>query len=123
MTTSVKNNFLPPSLISNLQQVLATRNDGPGGTRSHNTVVDTNKAPSSVSGADEIVKPVVLVTNAEGIESPGLEFLVQALVQDSCLQVCVCAPRLLVLTFFLLFYFNFLFSGWFQRKLVFAFCL
>ncbi|PON46807.1 Survival protein SurE-like phosphatase/nucleotidase [Parasponia andersonii] len=100
MTTSVKNSFLPPSLISNLQQVLATRNDAPA-HRSHDAAVaDSIKPPSSSSsssslgsGAGEIVKPVVLVTNADGIESSGLEFLVQALVQDARCQVCVCAPR------------------------------
>ncbi|XP_062091056.1 uncharacterized protein LOC133797232 [Humulus lupulus] len=95
MTTSVKNNFLPPSLISSLQQVLATRNDGPS-HRSHNAPADSTKPPSSssVSADGDIVKPVVLVTNAEGIDSSGLQFLVEALVLDSRLQVCVCAPRL-----------------------------
>ncbi|KAL5572453.1 hypothetical protein UlMin_022050 [Ulmus minor] len=100
MTTSVKNNFLSPNLISNLQQVLATRNEG----SSHNLVDSTKNSSSSscssLSGSDEglkegkCAKPVVLVTNADGIESSGLQLLVEALVLDGNLDVCVCAPQM-----------------------------
>lgn len=115
MTTSVKNNFVPRSLISNLQQVLAARNDS-AEQQSHRRIADSTKPPSPsapppcapCSGTEdgkkkhreECVKPVVLVTNAEGIESPGLTFLVEALVLDARLDVCVCAPQLLVLFIF-----------------------
>ncbi|XP_024017220.1 uncharacterized protein LOC21409921 [Morus notabilis] len=96
MTTSVKANFLPPSLISNLQQVLATRNDAPE-QRSHNAganSVKTQSSPLSESQNDgDGDKPVVLVTSADGIDSPGLAFLVEALRLDSRVHVCVCAPR------------------------------
>ncbi|KAI4344531.1 hypothetical protein L6164_011746 [Bauhinia variegata] len=34
-----------------------------------------------------------MVTNGQGIESPGLPFLVEALVQDALLDVPVCAPQ------------------------------
>ncbi|KAF3439621.1 hypothetical protein FNV43_RR17899 [Rhamnella rubrinervis] len=110
MTTSVKNNFMPPSLISNLQRVLATRNDG-AEQQSHHHVADSTKLSSlsapppcaSLSSCSDIevgnkdgecVKPIVLVTNAEGIETPGLTFLVEALVLDARLDVCVCTPQL-----------------------------
>lgn len=99
MTTSVKANFLPPSLISNLQQVLATRNDAPE-QRSHNAGANSVKTPSSPLSEGQNDgdgdKPVVLVTNADGIDSPGLAFLVEALRLDSRVHVCVCAPRVLV---------------------------
>lgn len=87
---------MPPSLISNLQQVLALKSDG--------VASEPNKLSSSSLSSEAIkekeycaIKPVVLVTNGEGIESPGLTFLVQALLLDSRLDVCVCAPKSLVL--------------------------
>lgn len=112
MTTSLKNNF---SLISNLQQVLSSRNDDVEPQRSsslhhHLHLSDSDSTKFSSSSCSEVnkdglrTKPVVLVTNAEGIESPGLTFLVQALVLDARLDVCVCAPQLLVLILYLLDY-------------------
>ncbi|GMN53089.1 hypothetical protein TIFTF001_022244 [Ficus carica] len=96
MTTSVKTNFLPPSLISNLQQVLSTRNDAPE-QRSHNAGTNSGKTPSSPLSESQKngdrQKPVVLVTNAGGSDSTGLALLVEALRLDSRLDVCVCAPR------------------------------
>ncbi|BBH08257.1 Survival protein SurE-like phosphatase/nucleotidase, partial [Prunus dulcis] len=100
MTTSAKSNFMPASLVSNLQQVLALKNDGVQQQRSSNAS-ELNKVSSSCCSSSEeaiqgkeCVKPVVLVTNGEGIESPGLTFLVQALALDDRLDVCVCAPQL-----------------------------
>ncbi|PQQ08849.1 uncharacterized protein Pyn_03044 [Prunus yedoensis var. nudiflora] len=100
MTTSAKSNFMPASLVSNLQQVLALKNDGVQQQRSSNAS-ELNKVSSSCRSSSEdgiqgkeCVKPVVLVTNGEGIESPGLTFLVQALALDDRLDVCVCAPQL-----------------------------
>ncbi|RDX96636.1 surE, partial [Mucuna pruriens] len=80
MGTSVKNNFLNPALVSNLQQALIRRKE---------SVQDQhhNKATKACS------KPVVLVTNGEGIDSPGLTFLVEALLRDALLDVHVCAPQ------------------------------
>ncbi|KAK9281232.1 hypothetical protein L1049_004127 [Liquidambar formosana] len=57
--------------------------------------------PSSTSPSDTVVpnsdkdslKPVVLVTNGDGIESPGLTCLVEALVRDGLCNVHVCAPQ------------------------------
>lgn len=50
----------------------------------HSKAKEPNKASS---------KPVVLVTNGEGIDSPGLTFLVEALLRDALLDVHVCAPQ------------------------------
>lgn len=93
MTTSLKSNFMPPSLISNLQQVLALKSDGVASEP--NKLSSSSSSPFSSLSSEAIkekecaVKPVVLVTNGEGIESPGLTFLVQALLLDSRLDVCV----------------------------------
>lgn len=106
MTTSLKSSFMPPSLISNLQQVLALKSDGAEKHASEPNKVSCNSSsssccalmPSEDTKDKQCPKPVVLVTNGEGIESPGLTFLVQALLLDSHLEVCVCAPKSLVLS-------------------------
>lgn len=51
----------------------------------HNKAKEPFKASSS--------KPVVLVTNGEGIDSPGLTLLVEALLCDALLDIHVCAPQ------------------------------
>ncbi|KAK9697240.1 hypothetical protein RND81_08G024100 [Saponaria officinalis] len=52
---------------------------------------------TQLKSGDEVVeereKPVVLVTNADGIESPGLVSLVDALVRQGLYDVNVCAPQ------------------------------
>ncbi|KAK7354639.1 hypothetical protein VNO80_20104 [Phaseolus coccineus] len=83
MATSVKNNFLNHALASNLQQALIRRKDSVQ-EQHHSKAQEPNKASS---------KPVVLVTNGEGIDSPGLTFLVEALLRDALLDVYVCAPQ------------------------------
>lgn len=110
MTTSsaVKNNLLPPALVSNLQDVLAkrkgsSRNPDPQAESSNKASGDYNHGsgteaaePTSVSGSvDEAdsSKPVVLVTNGDGIDSPGLIHLVEALVRKGRYAVHVCAPQ------------------------------
>ncbi|CAJ1975794.1 unnamed protein product [Sphenostylis stenocarpa] len=83
MATSVKNNFLNPALVSNLQQALIRRKDSVQ-EQHQNKAKEPTKASS---------KPVVLVTNGEGIDSPGLTYLVEALLRDALLDVHVCAPQ------------------------------
>ncbi|EOY30415.1 Survival protein SurE-like phosphatase/nucleotidase isoform 3 [Theobroma cacao] len=100
MTTSVKNNFLPPSLISNLQQVLISRNDAVE-HQSTNSFDSTsslssrsrNAKPNTANVEPDCSKPVLLITNGEGIDSPGLTFLVQALLSDGRFSLHVCAPQ------------------------------
>ncbi|XWS26676.1 hypothetical protein CRYUN_Cryun26dG0050900 [Craigia yunnanensis] len=97
MTTSVKNNFLPPSLISNLQQVLISRNDTVEHQSSQNSSSlssrSRNAEPSQANAEPDCSKPVLLITNGEGIDSPGLTFLVQALLSDGRFSLHVCAPQ------------------------------
>ena len=43
--------------------------------------------------SDDDSKPIVLVTNGDGIDSPGLVSLVEALVREGLYNVHVCAPQ------------------------------
>ncbi|VFQ67014.1 unnamed protein product [Cuscuta campestris] len=102
MTTSaLKNGLMPSGLVSNLEQVLLRRKVGAAtGEGQHKSDKDDSPAPSSSSSnsggaaADlDSSKPIVLVTNADGIESPGLTSLVDALVQLGLYNVHVLAPQ------------------------------
>ncbi|KAG5229043.1 acid phosphatase survival protein [Salix suchowensis] len=75
MTSVKNNNMLPPGLVSNLQQP------------STSTCVENTEEESNNS------KPIVLVTNGDGIDSPGLVSLVEALVREGLYNVHVCAPQ------------------------------
>ncbi|KAL6972700.1 5'-nucleotidase [Sarracenia purpurea var. burkii] len=100
MTTSaVKNNFLPQALVSNLQEVLLSRKAGEG---EKSKGADESTEPSSSTSLSDSVeptsdednlKPLVLVTNGDGFESPGLTYLVEALVREGLCNVHVCAPQ------------------------------
>ncbi|XP_073007834.1 uncharacterized protein [Typha latifolia] len=109
MTTgseSIKTNHLPPSLVANLQNVLMGRRGGgigdvedPGdpkqvevATQIPSCSAEAEVSDSSAADGSE-KKPVVLVTNAEGIDSPGLVHLVDALVRGGQCNVYVCAPE------------------------------
>ncbi|XXG46030.1 hypothetical protein AAC387_Pa02g0970 [Persea americana] len=95
MTTSLKKGYLPPGLVSNLQDVLASRKAGSNGEEQSKS--EESEGPSSsVEASSEIdsSKPVVLVTNGDGIEAPGLTVLVEGLVRDGRFNVHVCAPQL-----------------------------
>ena len=94
---------MPQSLISNLQQVLISKNNAvEEGKKIHEqppTPAGAHCSGPDAADADveekdcSYTKPVVLVTNGEGIESPGLTFLVQALLQDARFDIHVCAPQ------------------------------
>lgn len=106
-STSVKNNFLPPGLVSNLQEVLLSRKAGEegggGGNQSKDADDSTQQPPSSSTSSAEVVdandtsKPIILITNGDGIDSPGLTSLVEALVSQGLYNVHVCAPQSWVL--------------------------
>ena len=94
MAASVKNNFMPPNFVSNLNQVLKKRNNVEGDDE------PTEPSSSSVCSMPDHVdeedgsKPRILVTNGDGIESIGLTYLVEALVKEGLYNVYVCAPQL-----------------------------
>ncbi|CAI9114356.1 OLC1v1015064C1 [Oldenlandia corymbosa var. corymbosa] len=109
-SSAVKNSLLPPGLVSNLQDVLAKRKAGPqsessspppsnDGNHGSNGTGSELAEPASVSGSaldgepESSSKPVVLVTNGDGIDSPGLTHLVEALVRKGRYDVHVCAPQ------------------------------
>ncbi|KAH9713413.1 5'-nucleotidase [Citrus sinensis] len=102
--TSVRNNLMPPGLVSNLEQVLLNKkkkskdndDDGDDGTSKQSNEEANESTEPSTSDSTENVdssKPVVLVTNGDGIESPGLVYLVEALVREGLYNVHVCAPQ------------------------------
>lgn len=109
MTSVRNNNFLPPGLVSNLQEVLLSRK-GEEGDQSNDNNTDKTTEPSTSSASvedDNDSKPILLVTNGDGIESPGLVYLVEALVRQGLYNVHVCAPQSWVFIGFL-FSFGFL---------------
>lgn len=110
-STSVKPNMLPPGLVSSLQDVLNKRGGGGGGDgdQSKDKVADSAQPSTSEASEDPVgsSKPIVLVTNGDGIESPGLTYLVEALVRQGLYNVHVCAPQSWVLSKFC--FFSFLF--------------
>ena len=99
-SSSVKNNLLPPGLVSNLQEVLLRKKVGEEGDQSKEQPADSSEPTTSAAEAvdvDDGSKPIVLVTNGDGIDSPGLTSLVEALVSQGLYHVHVCAPQSLVL--------------------------
>ncbi|KAK4267279.1 hypothetical protein QN277_024079 [Acacia crassicarpa] len=95
-STSVKNNLMPPGLVSNLQEVLLSRKGADEGDKSKDVAETTEPSSSSIPDSTEVndsSKPIVLVTNSGGIESPGLTYLVEALVREGLYNVHVCVPQ------------------------------
>ncbi|KAI4329106.1 hypothetical protein L6164_021406 [Bauhinia variegata] len=97
-STSMKNNMMPPGLVSNLQEVLLRKGaQQAGGEAEGNPSKDiaepAAEPSSSTPEAIDSSKPILLVTNSDGIESPGLTFLVEALVKEGLYNVYVCVPQ------------------------------
>ncbi|KAM7255525.1 hypothetical protein ACFE04_008423 [Oxalis oulophora] len=102
--------MLPPGLFSNLQDILNKKakakinnnndsnnnddnNDSQQGLNTNNEQQATSTSVEEEDNNNNNLKPVILVTNADGIDSPGLLYLVQALVQQGLYNVYVCAPQ------------------------------
>ncbi|KAE8710335.1 hypothetical protein F3Y22_tig00110324pilonHSYRG00052 [Hibiscus syriacus] len=91
--TTMKKNMLPPGLVNNLQEVLSKKggnNNNVGKPKDDSSETSTS---SAVLNENDSSKPVVLVTNGEGVDSLGLVYLVQALVGLGPYSVNVCAPQ------------------------------
>ena len=108
MTSVKNNNMFPPGLVSNLQQVLLSRKGGGGEEEKESDLSNDDNDQSTEPSTSACVenteeednnnsKPVVLITNGDGIDSPGLLFLVEALVREGLCSVHVCAPQSWVL--------------------------
>nr|CAD1824270.1 unnamed protein product [Ananas comosus var. bracteatus] len=121
MTTtpdSGRSNHLPASLVANLQSVLIGRGRSGGGdgeetgetkptpsSEAEAEVEEETGAPSNAAeatvaesdpagdGSEKVEKPVVLVTNADGIGSPGLTSLVEALVRGGSVTSASAPPN------------------------------
>ncbi|KAK9078362.1 hypothetical protein SSX86_002419 [Deinandra increscens subsp. villosa] len=108
-TPGMKNNFLPPGLVSNLQDVLRKKgniasvqnheddsksNSKKEEEKEEESAVQSSSSSSSSADGYDPSKPVIFVTNSEGIDSPGLTSLVEALVREGLYNVSVCAPQL-----------------------------
>ncbi|KAL2929344.1 5'-nucleotidase SurE [Bienertia sinuspersici] len=100
MTTSLKNNFMPPNLMSNLNQALLRRKDAEQDESSKPTSSSSQPENVNVDVEDDenCKKPRILVTNGDGIESAGLTCLVEALVKEGLYNVYVCAPQMWVVS-------------------------
>lgn len=96
-STSIRNNHLPPSLLANLQNVLSGRNaGGEGGEEEPKPGPEPSSSsadPAESSTVPPESKPIILVTNGDGIEGPGLRPLVDALVAEGRFEVHVCVPE------------------------------
>ncbi|XP_039064966.1 5'-nucleotidase SurE-like isoform X2 [Hibiscus syriacus] len=96
--TTTKKNMLPSGLVNNLQEVLSRKggnfkNDKRDEHKKFEAAGDSTETSTSASDENDSSKPVVLVTNGEGIDSLGLAYLVQALVGSGLYNVHVCAPQ------------------------------
>ncbi|KAF8677953.1 hypothetical protein HU200_046310 [Digitaria exilis] len=95
-----KRNPLPSALVSNLQSVLAARRPTP--PEEVSTAAAASEADEGAPAAEASdsaptdgapARPIVLLTCAGGIRSPGLAALVDALVAGGRCDVHVCAPE------------------------------
>lgn len=85
---------MPPGLVSNLQEVLLNRKgDSNSNSNSNNAEQHEQSSENSEPVEFDASKPIVLVTNSDGVESPGLTHLVEALVQQGLYNVHVCVPQ------------------------------
>ncbi|TYG66178.1 hypothetical protein ES288_D06G246900v1 [Gossypium darwinii] len=94
--TTMKKNMFPPGLVNNLQDVLSKKgaNKNEQKQQKDDDSTETSTSSSSTAGNEnDSSKPVVLVTNGEGVDSLGLVYLVQALVGLGLYNVNVCAPH------------------------------
>ncbi|CAN7053021.1 unnamed protein product [Brassica rapa subsp. trilocularis] len=87
-----KNNGLSAALVSNLQDVVSKRK-GVVTDGSAEEPPSTSDVAAKEEESDDDSRPIVLVTNGDGIDSPGLVSLVEALVREGLYNVHVCAPQ------------------------------
>ncbi|GAB2219555.1 hypothetical protein Droror1_Dr00007192 [Drosera rotundifolia] len=91
-------NALPPSLVANLQQFLVSMKTGKEEAEEEDKVAVEGEAEIEGDDAEEDSRPTILVTNGDGIESPGLIRLVEELHQrpppDSPLATPSSSPTL-----------------------------
>ncbi|KAE9585925.1 hypothetical protein Lal_00009840 [Lupinus albus] len=84
--------MMPPDLVSNLQEALLNRK---GVQPQHQEQESNDNAETSEPVEVEIdpLKPIILVINSDGVDSPGLTNIVEALVREGLYNVHVCVPQ------------------------------
>ncbi|OIW08993.1 hypothetical protein TanjilG_05969 [Lupinus angustifolius] len=84
--------MMPPGLVSNLQEALLNRK---GVKPQHEEQESKDNAEPSEPVEAEIdpLKPIILVINSDGVDSPGLTNIVEALVREGLYNVHVCVPQ------------------------------
>ncbi|CAF2064488.1 unnamed protein product [Brassica napus] len=88
-----KNNGLSAALVSNLEDVLSKRKGGSDESEEEPPSTSVAAKEEDEKEIDDDSRPIVLVTNGDGIDSPGLVSLVEALVSEGLYNVHVCAPQ------------------------------
>ncbi|CAN6938354.1 unnamed protein product [Brassica oleracea] len=88
-----KNNGLSAALVSNLQDVLSKRKGSSDESEEEPPSTSVAAKEEEEKEIDDDSRPIVLVTNGDGIDSPGLVSLVEALVSEGLYNVHVCAPQ------------------------------
>nr|VDD22924.1 unnamed protein product [Brassica oleracea] len=88
-----KNNSLSAALVSNLQDVLSKRKGGSDGSAEEEPPPSTSVSVDVAAKEMDESRPIVLVTNGDGIDSIGLVSLFEALVKEGLYNVHVCAPQ------------------------------
>lgn len=90
-----KNNGLSAALVSNLQDVLSKRKGvvDDGSAEEPPSTSDVTAKEEEDKESDDDSRPIVLVTNGDGIDSIGLVSLFEALVKEGLYNVHVCAPQ------------------------------
>ena len=81
------------ALVSNLQDVLSKRKGGSDESEEEPPSTSVAAKEEEEKEIDDDSRPIVLVTNGDGIDSPGLVSLVEALVSEGLYNVHVCAPQ------------------------------
>ncbi|KAF3519004.1 hypothetical protein DY000_02063772 [Brassica cretica] len=88
-----KNNGFSAALVSNLQDVLSKRKGSSDESEEEPPSTSVAAKEEDEKEIDDDSRPIVLVTNGDGIDSPGLVSLVEALVSEGLYNVHVCAPQ------------------------------
>ncbi|KAK7261686.1 hypothetical protein RIF29_28003 [Crotalaria pallida] len=86
--------MMPPGLVSNLQEALLNRKGASQPQQQEQEEESKNNAEEPVVEPEiDPSKPILLVTNGDGVDSPGLTHLVDALVRQGLYNVHVCVPQ------------------------------
>ncbi|KAE9588109.1 hypothetical protein Lal_00002874 [Lupinus albus] len=81
--------MMPPGLVSNLQEALLNRK----GAQPQQEQEESKDNVEPVEAEIDPSNPILLITNTDGVDSPGLTHLVEALLREGLYNVHVCVPQ------------------------------